>query len=50
MAAGRRLAENGWEVDLFEKSGTYGGLCSTLVIDGFTFDLGPQVFTIVFAS
>jgi protoporphyrinogen oxidase len=44
LAAGRRLAEKGWEVDLFEKSPTYGGLCSTLVIDGFTFDLGPHVF------
>ncbi len=44
LAAGRRLAENGWKVDLFEKSQTYGGLCSTLVIDGFTFDLGPHVF------
>jgi len=44
LAAGRRLAERGWEVDLFEKSPTYGGLCSTLVIDGFTFDLGPHVF------
>jgi protoporphyrinogen oxidase len=44
LAAGRRLAEKGWEVDLFEKSPAYGGLCSTLVIDGFTFDLGPHVF------
>jgi protoporphyrinogen oxidase len=44
LAAGRRLAEKGWEVDLFEKSSACGGLCSTLVIDGFTFDLGPHVF------
>lgn len=44
LAAGRRLAENGWQVDLFEKSRTYGGLCSTLAIDGFNFDLGPHVF------
>ena len=44
LAAGRRLAENGWRVDLFEKSPTYGGWCSTLVIDGFDFDLGPHVF------
>jgi protoporphyrinogen oxidase len=44
LAAGRRLAESGWKVDVFEKSPTYGGLCSTLVIEGFTFDLGPHVF------
>jgi protoporphyrinogen oxidase len=44
LAAARVLAQAGWQVDVFEKNESQGGLCSTLVIDGFTFDLGPHVF------
>jgi protoporphyrinogen oxidase len=44
LAAARVLAQAGWQVDVFEKNDSQGGLCSTLVIDGFTFDLGPHVF------
>ena len=44
LAAARTLAEAGWEVDVLEKDLHPGGFCSTLVIDGFRFDLGPHVF------
>lgn len=44
LAAARTLAQAGWQVDVFEKSDTPGGFCSTLNIDGFDFDLGPHVF------
>ncbi len=44
LAAARVLAGKGWEVDVFESRAAYGGFCSTLVLDGFTFDLGPHVF------
>ncbi|WP_157212095.1 protoporphyrinogen/coproporphyrinogen oxidase [Desulfomonile tiedjei] len=44
LAAARVLAQAGWQVDVFEKNDSQGGLCSTLVIDGFTFDFGPHVF------
>jgi protoporphyrinogen oxidase len=44
LAAARTLAKKGWIVDVFEKNHDYGGFCSTLVIDGFNFDLGPHVF------
>jgi protoporphyrinogen oxidase len=44
LAAGRSLSQAGWQVDVFEKDAVAGGFCSTLDIDGFTFDLGPHVF------
>jgi hypothetical protein len=45
LAAARVLCEEGWAVDLFERDEHPGGFCSTLAIDGFTFDLGPHVFS-----
>ncbi|MFH0822896.1 MAG: FAD-dependent oxidoreductase, partial [Pseudomonadota bacterium] len=44
LAAARDLALKGWRVDVLEKDPNIGGYCSTLNIDGFTFDLGPHVF------
>lgn len=44
LAAAKVLAGKGWEVDVFEGRAEYGGFCSTLVLDGFRFDLGPHVF------
>lgn len=44
LAAARELAAHGWSVELFEEDEAVGGLCSSRVIDGFTFDLGPHVF------
>jgi len=44
LAAARTLAQAGWQVDVFEKAATIGGFCSTVAIEGFTFDLGPHVF------
>ncbi|MEJ2718225.1 MAG: NAD(P)-binding protein, partial [Deltaproteobacteria bacterium] len=45
LAAAGSLAQKGWNVDVFEKEHLIGGFCDTLVIDGFTFDLGPHVFS-----
>jgi protoporphyrinogen oxidase len=44
LSAARTLEQAGWQVDVFEKDPAPGGFCSTLDIDGFTFDLGPHVF------
>lgn len=38
------LANNGIEVDVFEKQDVVGGLAKTLTRDGFTADLGPHRF------
>jgi protoporphyrinogen oxidase len=36
----RLLADRGEEVVVLEAAGNYGGLCRSITIDGFTFDLG----------
>ncbi|MFH0825616.1 MAG: FAD-dependent oxidoreductase [Pseudomonadota bacterium] len=45
LAAARYLGEKGWDVDVLERDDHIGGLCSTLVIEGFRFDLGPHIFS-----
>ncbi|HLL05239.1 MAG TPA: phytoene desaturase family protein [Myxococcaceae bacterium] len=56
LAAAARLARQGFEVQLFEKTGGPGGRCNQLRVDGFSWDIGPtivlmpEVFEETFAS
>ena len=40
------LRAAGYEVDVFEKNSRIGGKLNVLEQDGFTFDLGPSIFTL----
>jgi phytoene desaturase len=42
ISAATTLAKNGYDVTIFEKNSTPGGRARRLVIDGFTFDMGPS--------
>ncbi len=46
MSAAISLRAAGYEVDLFEKNAHLGGKLNVLAQDGFTFDLGPSIFTL----
>lgn len=46
LAVALRLARNGWQVDVFEKSERPGGKLSEIVGKGFRFDTGPSLFTL----
>ena len=46
MATAARLAARGHNVTVLEQRDTYGGKLATYQRDGFTFDLGPSLFTI----
>lgn len=46
MSAAILLADAGCEVDLFEKNEKIGGKLNVLKKDGFSFDLGPSIFTL----
>jgi phytoene desaturase len=43
LAAAARLARQGFEVHLFEKTQGPGGRCNQLRVDGFTWDIGPTI-------
>ncbi len=43
LAAAARLAHQGFDVQLFEKTDGPGGRCNRLRVDGFTWDLGPTI-------
>ncbi|XXF79008.1 phytoene desaturase family protein [Myxococcaceae bacterium GXIMD 01537] len=43
LAAAARLAHQGFEVHVFEKTEGPGGRCNQLQADGFTWDLGPTI-------
>ncbi len=43
LAAAARLARQGFDVQLFEKTGGPGGRCNRMQVDGFTWDLGPTI-------
>jgi phytoene desaturase len=43
LAAAARLARQGFEVQLFEKTDGPGGRCNRLRVDGFTWDIGPTI-------
>ena len=42
LAASCYLAKEGNEVSIYEKNSTLGGRARQLIIDGFTFDMGPS--------
>lgn len=43
LAAAARLAREGFDVQLFEKTKGPGGRCNQLRTDGFTWDIGPTI-------
>ena len=43
LAAAARLAHQGFDVHLFEKTDGPGGRCNRMQVDGFTWDLGPTI-------
>lgn len=45
LATAVRLAQKGYEVDVFEKNAWPGGKLSHFMRDGFSFDAGPSLFT-----
>lgn len=46
ISAAISLAQNGFEVDLYEKNGQVGGKLNRLQKLGYTFDLGPSILTL----
>jgi diapolycopene oxygenase len=46
MAAAIALAQKGFAVELFEKNSHLGGKLNVLKEGGFSFDLGPSIFTL----
>src|SRR5512137_47299 len=45
VSAALALAEEGYEVDVYEKNSHVGGKLNVLKKDGFSFDLGPSILT-----
>lgn len=46
MSAAIMLARSGFEVTIFEKNAQVGGKLNLLQTQGFSFDLGPSIFTL----
>jgi len=46
LSAAISLRAAGYEVDIFEKNAQIGGKLNVLKKEGFTFDLGPSIFTL----
>ena len=46
MSAAISLRAAGYEVEVFEKNAQMGGKLNVLEQDGYTFDLGPSIFTL----
>ena len=46
MSAAISLRAMGYEVDVFEKNDQVGGKLNVREIDGYSFDLGPSIFTL----
>lgn len=46
MSAAITLARSGFEVTLLEKNAHVGGKLNQLQTEGFSFDLGPSIFTL----
>jgi len=44
LAAAWKLLENGWEVEIFERESTVGGMCKTWRWGKFLVDVGPHIF------
>jgi len=47
MSAAIRLAESGYRVTVFEKNSTAGGKAGNIEFDGFRFDTGPSLLTMM---
>jgi len=45
LSSAARLASQGFEVSVFEKNDFFGGKLALHVQDGFSFDMGPSIFT-----
>lgn len=45
ISAAISLAQNGYEVSLFEQNNHFGGKLNRKEQDGFGFDLGPSILT-----
>ena len=43
LAAAARLAHQGFDVQVFEKTDGPGGRCNQLKVEGFTWDIGPTI-------
>ncbi|MFP2929251.1 phytoene desaturase family protein [Pyxidicoccus sp. 3LG] len=43
LAAAARLAHQGFDVQVFEKTDGPGGRCNRLTVDGFSWDIGPTI-------
>ncbi len=48
LTAAMRLAHQGWQVDVYEKTDSPGGRCGRIVGEGYTFDLGPTILLMPF--
>ncbi len=46
LSAAISLRAAGYEVEILEKNGQVGGKLNVRELDGFTFDLGPSIFTL----
>lgn len=46
LSAAISLKAAGYDVQVFEKNAQIGGKLNVMEIDGFTFDLGPSIFTL----
>jgi sialic acid synthase SpsE/protoporphyrinogen oxidase len=44
LVTGWKLAENGWEVDIYEKEEIVGGMCRTWKWGDFLVDTGPHIY------
>jgi len=43
LASAIRLQHNGYDVEVYEKKPSSGGLMGLIEVDGFSFDLGPTI-------
>jgi sialic acid synthase SpsE/protoporphyrinogen oxidase len=44
LVTGWKLAENGWQVDIYEKEDRVGGMCRTWQWEDFLVDTGPHIY------
>ncbi|MFA7288581.1 MAG: 1-hydroxycarotenoid 3,4-desaturase CrtD [Melioribacteraceae bacterium] len=48
LSAAIRLANSGYQIDVYESNSSAGGKANQFVLDGFRFDLGPSLLTMPF--
>jgi len=46
LSAAISLKAAGYDVEIFEKNENIGGKLNVMKMEGFTFDLGPSIFTL----